>query len=903
MGRAEAVIDLGGMAPRLGSTCREYLKLYADRLEAAIQRGEGGVGLSRLRAAVLDGLLSALYCAADAAAHTQRSRGSSTTRPAGKDGRVALVAVGSYGRGTLSLKSDVDVIFLCDDPEDPHLAALTEAFLYPLWDIGLKVGHAVRGMDETLALAHTDISTATTLLDLRRVSGDESIVRELVERGRVDLFGAGLGGFIEALEKDTNERHERYGGSLYLLEPEVKLGRGGLRDIDVSLWAARARWHTPNLEGLVRVGAMEERELTDLRAAQDFLWRVRNLLHLRAKRAQDRLTFEDQEEIAQRLGYVDGATLGVEQFMQNYYRHARNVASLSERLLKRSRPHRPIKLAPLTDLPEGIVATENELGFRRPWVLDKSPELALTLFSEVTRHSRGPTEATRDDIAAWAGDPSWCQVLRKAPQSASLFCKLLCHAGEVPLRRNSILGELHELGLFLAMVPEFEQVTGRVQHDVYHVYTVDVHSIAAVDRLRALMRGDYALEYPFASQIAAETPRPLPLFLGLLLHDVGKAYGKDHSRAGATMARPIAERLGLPPLDVDHVVWLVQEHLSLYHWATRRDISDPATIEEVARIVGSLDRLRDLYLLTIADVSTTNPLAMTEWKARMLEDLYLALSRVLEGRAPNLTQRAEELRRKARIGFVGDLGQERLEAFVDEMPERYILAHPVDMIRSHARAARDRGDKAVHVAAFPGPAHDITEILVVTDDKPGLLASIAAALSANRIEISAANIFARERPNKAREAVDILHVRPSGRPGAVLDAAEFTKLSADIDAVLGGRVSAEQLMGKPQRTPSWARRKGPDVRTKVVIDNAASPAYTVVDVYARDHVGLLYAIASVLHQEGLSIALSKVNTEGLKAADVFYVERSGGGKLDPDRCEALRQKLVDAIEASREREL
>jgi [protein-PII] uridylyltransferase len=629
---------------------------------------------------------------------------------------------------------------------------------------------------------------------------------------------------------------------------------------------------------------------------------VRNLLHLRAKRAQDRLTFEDQEEIASKLGFVDGTQLAVEQFMQHYYRHARNVAGLTERLLKRSRPHRPLKLAPLTDLPDGIVATDDELGFKRSWVLDAKPELALRLFTEVTRHLRPATEVTRDDIAAWTADPSWCHALRRSPNAAALFCKLLCHAGEVPLRRNSILGELHELGLLLAMIPEFEPVTGRVQHDVYHVYTVDVHSIAAVDRLRALMRGDLALEFPLASQLAAETPRPLPLYLGLLMHDIGKAYGKDHSRQGAIIARIVAERFGLPPLDVDHVVWLVGEHLSLYHWATRRDTSDPETIEELARHVGSSDRLRDLYLLTMADVSTTNPHAMTEWKARMLEDLYVALSRVLEGRAPNLMQRAEELRRNARIGFVGDLGQDQLEAFVDSMPERYVLAHPVDVIRAHARAARDRGDKPVHVSIFPGPTQDSAQVLILTDDRPGLLADIAAAIAANRIEITAAQIFERARKGLPREAVDLLHVRPSGRQREPIDSQDVAKVSRDIEAVLTGRVTADQLLGKRAKLPSWARRKGPDVKTRVVIDNDVSPRYTVVDVYARDHVGLLYTIAHVLHQEGLSIALSKVNTEGLKAADVFYVETPEGQKLDAERCEALRQRLVDAIEASREHE-
>ncbi|MDB4986050.1 MAG: [Protein-PII] uridylyltransferase, partial [Myxococcaceae bacterium] len=350
-------------------------------------------------------------------------------------------------------------------------------------------------------------------------------------------------------------------------------------------------------------------------------------------------------------------------------------------------------------------------------------------------------------------------------------------------------------------------------------------------------------------------------------------------------------------------VWLVQEHLILYHWATRRDISDPETIEELARHVGSSDRLRDLYMLTMSDVSTTNPQAMTEWKARMLEDLYVALSRVLEGRAPNLTQRAEELRRNARIGFVGDFGQETLEAFVDEMPERYVLAHPVDVIRAHARAARDRGTRPVHVSAFPGPTQDSAEILILTDDRPGLLADIAAALSANRIEITAAQIFERKRKGGLpREAVDLLHVRPSGRTQEPIDAQEVAKVERDIEAVLMGRVSASELLGKRPQLPSWAKRKGPDVKTRVVIDNDVSPRYTVVDVYARDHVGLLYTIASVLHREGLSIALSKVNTEGLKAADIFYVETGEGGKLDAERCEVLRQTLVDAIEASRERE-
>jgi [protein-PII] uridylyltransferase len=293
---------------------------------------------------------------------------------------------------------------------------------------------------------------------------------------------------------------------------------------------------------------------------------------------------------------------------------------------------------------------------------------------------------------------------------------------------------------------------------------------------------------------------------------------------------------------------------------------------------------------------------MSEWKARMLEDLYVAVARVLEGRAPNLMQRAEEIRRNARIGFVGDAGQDLLEAFVDEMPERYVLSYPVDVIRQHARAARDRGNKGAHVAAFPGASKEITEILVLCDDRAGLLASIAAALSANRVEITAAQVFSRKRKGLPAEAVDLMMVKPSGRAGEPLSGEEIAKVTRDIEAVLLGEITPEKLLERRTKVPSWAKRKGPDVRTKIVIDNSVSPVHTVVDVYARDHVGLLYAIANVIHQQGLTIALSKVNTEGLKAADVFYVERAEGGKLDPDHCEVLRQKLFDAIEQSRERE-
>ncbi|HEY8432180.1 MAG TPA: [protein-PII] uridylyltransferase, partial [Sandaracinaceae bacterium] len=880
------------LAPALRETCGDYCGSYRQRLADAVRRGEGGVSVARMHARILDGLLGALYCAADGAARAEGHR---------PTGRVALVAVGGYGRSLVGLCSDVDVLFLCDDPSDPHVAALAEGLLYPLWDLGLEIGHAVRGLRETLELAREDLRTATTLLDLRRVAGDKTILDELVRAARRGIFESGLSRFLAELERGYAERHERFGGSLYLLEPEVKLGCGGLRDLDVALWAANARWGARDTDALVQHGALLAREVRDLEAAREMLWRVRNLLHLRAGRRQDRLTFEDQEEIATQLGFVDGVTLAVEQFMQAYYRHARVVEQTAERMMARAAHVEKGAPARKEDLGRGILLFDDSITFHDSERLRDEPVLALRLYAEVAKRGLPPYPFARDAIARMTADSAWCERLRADPEAARLFLAALTCTADPPVKGRSVLKELHEVGLMLAMVPEFGPVTGRVQHDVYHVYTVDVHSVAAVDRLRAIKRGDLATELPMPSRLAAELPRPMPLFLGLLLHDIGKAHGKDHSKTGARMAVPIAQRLGLSAVDVAHVAWLVEEHLSLYHWATRRDTSDPEVVAEIARQVGTLDRLRDLYLLTVADLSTTNPNAMTSWKARMLEDLYLAVAAELEGEASaGGTRRADVIRAEAKVGFVGDVGQDRLERFVDEMPDRYLLANPVDAIRVHARDARDRGARLVHLAVHPGPSPEVSELVLVTDDRPGLLADVAAVLAAQRLSVAAAQIYTRTTEGGRAEAFDVFHVRRAAptADGEPVDEAKLARIRADLEAILRGETTGRELLARRAKPPAWARRHSPEVPTEIQVDNDVSPRFTVIDVFTRDRAALLHALARTLHEQGLSIALSKINTEGERAADVFYVLDASGEKVrDAERLAKLPAALEAAIDA------
>ena len=832
-------------------------------------------------ARALDGLLSALYCASDAA-----------TRALGQEprGRVALVAVGGYGRSTLGLNSDVDVVFLCDDSEDPFVAAVAEGLLYPLWDLGVDIGHAVRSIRETLELAREDIRTTTTLIDFRRVAGAGSLLDDLERGARELVFEPHLPDFLEALEQDTAARHRRFGGSLYLLEPDVKQGRGGLRDLDVAEWAARARWGARNEQDYVRTGALLAREVRELEAAREMLWRVRNLLHLRAGRQQDRLTFADQEDIAQELGFVDGVSLAVEQFMQAYYRHARIVALTAQRMLDRARPRN--RAATFRKLAHGIILADGAINLENPQRLDDDPALAFRFYHQSIRYNKRPDHSALDAIARIAPDKRWRLRLQDSEEATQLFLSLLKNIDEMEGPGETPIGALYEVGLVSAMIPELDPLVGRVYHDVFHVYTADVHALKALERLQELTRGESRVR-SLASRLAVEAPRRLPLFLAVLLHSLGRMRGRDQEAAGASMAESVAIRLGLSAIDAQHVAWLVRNQNELYRWATQRDIHDPQALADVVALVETPERLRDLFLCTVAIVSTINPKAMTSWKARALEDLYLSTLAEIEMGGSHTESRVLEVKLQAVVGFAGDAGRDELQSFIDEMPDRYFLANPVDVVRRHARIARDRDEGTVTVRVGPGVTDDVEEVVVVCPDRSGLLADLTAVFAAHDLTILAAEIYTRRRPG-GDQAFDVFSVRAG--PNTPAADALASALEVDIRRRITNRISSQDLIARHSTPPPWSVRPGPEVPTQISVDNNASLHYTVVDVFTRDRVGLLHEIARTLHQLDLSIALSKVNTEGQSVADVFYVSDEHGNKIhDYDLLKRVQRVLYERV--------
>lgn len=880
------------------SSLREALERHRHELITRLNAGDDGIELGRANAEFLESCVLSRYEAAAQRAGSQKTG-------------LALAAVGSFGRGAVALWSDADLVLLVEPSGSGAASAFADALLYPLWDAGIPVGHQVLDAADAIALAQRDLATATALLDLQFLAGDERLVRDLVSHANEGLFGEqDLGTFIDRLEAEGMARHERFGGSVYLLEPDVKGGPGGLRDLDCARWAARARYRAGEAPGetgfwgaLVRLGVLVGREAQDIAASERFLWRVRNRLHARARRKSDRLGFEDQEVLGVSMGYGDDRPRAAERLMQNYYLHARAVTRARASLLERLRPtRRRGKPSASVDLGGGVQLFEGHVTVESTGALQQDPALAVRVLVACVRHQAPLLPFARDAVTRSAADADWCERLRASPEAGPAFVELVCTVPEARTPRGSIVGELHEVGLLLAMVPEFLPVTGRVHHDVYHVYTVDVHSVAAVDRLRQMARGELAQEFPLASRLAAEIARPEPLFLATLLHDVGKGWPdeqgslRQHSKVGADLCERILPRLGVSPEDCDEARQLVLDHLLMYRVATRRDLDDVATIAEFCRSLRGREGLRNLYLLTVADLSTTSPTAMTSWKARMLDELYFAAEAYLAGHQPRADDdRIARVRDSVRTAWPGP-AQGALDALLASMPDRYLLANVPESIVQHAWVVLERGARAAHVARVQSRHPEAAELCVVADDRPGLLARIAAAITANRLEVLAAQVYSRPAGDHV-EAVDIFWVRDrEGGTSGVEQA--LPRLSRDLEDVCSGRVNPDELIAaRIGSTSPWRERPSPAVPTEILLDDRASPRHTIVEVFAKDRPGLLYRLSRALHGLGLSIALSKINTEGTRVADVFYVSELDGRKIARGpRYKEIQDALVRAVD-------
>jgi [protein-PII] uridylyltransferase len=806
-------------------------------------------------------------------------------------GRVAVAAVGGYGRRELAIHSDVDLLILHEPGTEEWVAAEVERLQRWLWDAGLKLGLATRTVDETLAMAAEDLTVCTAALDARLIAGDPALVGELEER-LLEALRSDPQGFARRQMEGVVERHARFGESLYLLQPNLKEGAGGLRDYHAAWWASRVvhpgvKTFT-DLEGAQR---MSRAELESYVSALDFLWRLRNQLHLTTGRATDQMSFDLQERVAADLGYADpdGVELPVERFMGAYYRHARVIQNFSNLLMELAlRSARGAPLEPARSVEEGFRVADDHLEIPDDAHLRARPVRLLQAFAVAQQHdvalSREARRHVRENLDL-AREPLRCD-----PEAGATLDRIL--ASERRVMRTLVA--MNETGLLGAWIPEWEHIVCRWQQVTYHTYTVDVHSIFVVEELRRLWSGLYARALPELSHLMLGVRDRSVLFLGCLFHDIGKGLGGDHSLKGVELARAFLDRAGFSARRRDRVLFLVEHHLLMSHLAQRRDLSDPKLIVEFARTVGDRVNLRNLYLLTFADIRASSRAAWSEWKGQLLHELFERTSEFLEAGADQLQIAVEQMearvearqavaRRELQTLGVAD---ERISVYFDELPRRYFIAHTGAQIARHAMAMLGFRPEQVVATQVRSMRGDFSELIVVARDVHGLYAKVAGVITAKWINILGSHGYT----TRSGMALEIYRlVTPSGGPTELREI--WRGLQMPLHGVLSGVVQIRELLerrGRPLGLQD-APTPGP---VQVEISNDESDFYTIVDVTANDRIGLLYDLTQTIAEHGLEIYVSKAATILDQVADAFYLKDAHGRKVDDT---ALLERLRTAL--------
>jgi len=872
--------------------------LFRGRMIAKerLENGAGGLETARLLAAVTDEVITALYDFTTV--HVFRARNPTEGE------RLTLLAVGGYGRGALAPFSDIDLLFLRPYKPTAHVESVIEFMLYALWDLGFKVGHASRTVDECLRLSREDVTIRTSILEARRLTGDAALAQTLQRRFREEVVRGTGPEFVAAKLRERDERHARAGASRFMVEPNVKEGKGGLRDLHTLFWIARYLHPADSLDALLKLDMFHGREVKAFIRAFDFLEAVRAHLHFATGRAEERIGFDLQPEIARRMGYADrnrpgvDPTPAVERFMRRYFLIAREVGSLTRAFsakleaehlktapkgLSRFLPGRPRR----QEMEEpGFHIDGGRLTVDGAETFAEDPANLLRLFRLADRrdldlHPDAFTAATRALNLITS-------KVRRDPVVAEIFLDILAR-GRDPQRTLELMNEAGVLGRYL---PEFGRIVAQMQFNMYHSYTVDEHTLRAVGIIANIAAGRHAEDHPLATAIMPLIEDREALFLAMLLHDTGKGGVGGQEKAGARAARQACERLGLERAKTELVAWLVEHHLMMSDFAQKRDVTDPATAAAFARIVEDPERLRLLLVLTVADIRAVGPGVWNNWKGQLLRDLYGATETLFRGgrtsdAAGMARRRLEALAYDARTALVAADPEAR--AWAIAMEDAYFVAFSADEQRGHAVLAREAAERGASAEARIQVDRDAAEVLVAARDREGLFADLAQAFASLGANVVGARIFTSSRG----EALDAFYVQDiNGQPFGRDSIRALPRLVEALEAAALGRPPELEA----RRGGEFGRAAAFAIAPTVAIDNDASPAATVIEVSGRDRPGLLAALARILAEAELSIQSAHIDNYGERAVDAFYVVTREGKLDDPERCIAVRARLIEALE-------
>ena len=903
--RQRAIIDRGALNAELdillddgkaaGVQRRDALDILKRSLEdgkAEIRRRfeavrGGGPRTLREQSFLMDQLIRVIY---DLAAN-RAYRASNPT--AGE--HLCIAAVGGYGRGELAPCSDIDLLFVLPFKSTPRNEQVIEYVLYMLWDLGLKVGHATRTIQECVRLSRKDLTIRTSILESRFVWGEKPLFDQLRTRFRKEVVKGSERAFVEAKLAERDQRHRRMGGSRYVLEPNVKDGKGGLRDLHTLFWIAKYLHPVREVSDLVDRGVLRASEAARFAKSQRFLSTVRCRLHYLSGRGDDRITFDRQPEIGALLGYKDHAgARGVERFMKHYYLTVKEVgdltgifcAALEIEHSRRSRFVLP-KLGLLQRAPDGLAIESGRLALARGVRFVERPIDILRLFH--TSQDRGIDIHPRV-LRAMTRNLRLVDGLREDAEANRLFLDMLTS----PKNPERILRQLNEAGVFGRFIPDFGRVVAQMQHDMYHVFTVDEHTIMAIGILRGIEDGAFAEEMPIATEVVQTVQSRRALYMAVLLHDIGKGRGGDHSEIGEQVALRLCPRVGLTPEETETTAWLVRQHLVMSNTAFRRDVNDPKTVSDFVETVRSLERLRLLLVLTVADIRAVGPGVWTAWKAALLRDLYYAAEEAMTGgmAAAGHGHRIERAKENL-AAALDDFAPREIETHLESGYPAYWLSHPTEALARHARLVRavTRSETPLSIDTRIDRYREATEVTVYAPDHPGLFSHIAGAIAVSGANIVDAKIFTMT----DGMALDTFWVQ-DGRDQPIGSRDRLARLEANIEHAITGRMRPMRELEEMIRKQGEKRDNVFTVEPRVIVDNTASATHTVVEVNGRDRPGLLYALTRALSGEDVQIGSAQIATYGESAVDVFYIKDVFGLKVTHEiKLERIRKALLEAL--------
>ncbi|NNK77707.1 MAG: [protein-PII] uridylyltransferase [Litoreibacter sp.] len=815
--------------------------------------------------------------------------------------RLAVLAVGGYGRGEMAPFSDVDLLFLTPYKITPWAESLIESSLYILWDLKLKVGHSSRTVKDCLRLAKEDYTIRTALLENRLVDGHAPLAEELDDRLWRELFRNTAADYIEAKLSERSERLRKHGGQRYMVEPNIKEGKGGLRDLQSLFWIAKYARRVRTAEALVDLKVFTQEELDAFRDAEEFLWAVRSHLHLISDRAVEQLSFDVQVEVAARMGYKDaGGRRAVEHFMQAYFRHATKVGELT-RILLTDLEAQHVKQEPSIigflrsarrkRLKPGYTLSQNRLDVEDPRDFRSNPVNMLLMFEEALRTGYLIHPNAMRLIAANLDLID--DAVRQDKAAAKIFFDTLLRHGnpERALRR------MNELGVLSAYLPEFQPIVAMMQFNMYHSYTVDEHTIQCISVLAQIEREELQEELPVASGILKEGVNRKVLYLALLLHDIGKGRDEDHAILGARIARKVAPRLGLNAEEAETVEWLVRYHLLMSDMAQKRDIADPRTVRDFAKAVKTVKRLDLLTVLTVCDIRGVGPTTWNNWKAALIRALYRQTRRGLEDgmEALNREERGVEAKRKLRAALpdwsAKDLKHETSRHYPPYWQGLHVTAHT-----DFARMLRDLSTDEIRIELTPDEDRDATRVCFAMADHPGIFSRMAGALAL----VGANVVDARTYTSKDGFATAAFWVQDI--EGAPYEAGRLPRLKNMIEKTLKGEVVAREAL--KSRDKIKKRESEFVVPTSITFDNEGSEIYTIIEVDTRDRPGLLHDLTRTLADNNIYVASAVIATYGEQVVDTFYVKDMFGLKMHASsKQKTLEKKLRTAIAQGAKRAL